>query len=114
MKGITKGEWVEYRESDGELWIISGEVVVAKVCADDYSNPLNIAQSEETESNARLIYTAGNLTNAGYNIEAMPQLVDALELVLRQLNAHNNLRNILGLDYDAKLAAINAIKSAKL
>lgn len=66
---ITKGEWVYY-DCSGFMQIETnhgaGEIL------DAYCFP-------EAQTNAELICKAGNLVNSGFNIEAMPELVNMVK-----------------------------------
>lgn len=110
MKGITKGEWVMYNLLNYETTISADGVRIAEVKS--YPNALNDPTTEEMIENARLICTAGNLTNAGYNIEAMPQLVEAL---VEALPAIQELDGEFQDGWtDTIIKVKKAIKSAKL
>jgi len=107
MKGITKGDWKITDKVPNGILELKGYIEIA---TDDWSlacvfNDIEI--SEEAKANAELICTAGNITNAGYNIEAMPQLVEALEEIMNSIQSKELLNG-------QRINAFEALKSAKL
>lgn len=91
-KKFTQGEWKHVNDSPyHRVELVNGRLYVASV-----EGALN--ESEE-QANAKLIAAA-------------PDLYEALELMISQLQGHNNLGSILGMDYEAITKAKAAIKKA--
>lgn len=106
MKGITKGEW-KIGRNERIVYSNDPRLIDGKIC----ESPSFYSSMENWEANASLICTAGNLTNAGYNIEAMPKVVEALIKVRNDLKKYwdDNEWN----DFDKLTGVDNALKSAK-
>lgn len=84
----TKGEVYVFTEGNGQLWISlhHKEHFIAEVCADDYANPKDVKQTDETRANANLIAEAFNVVNeTGYTprqlAEQNKELLEALKEV---------------------------------
>lgn len=95
MKGISKGKWAIDERFTNEHGV---DVVSIGMWNDKRGiiNAIHVFESENggtSENEAELICTAGNLTNAGYNIEAMPQLVEAFEKLIYSIESNDYWNN---------------------
>lgn len=115
MKGITKGGWFP-NKIGGIIIGVNAEIESSEkgcysenVCEFILPDTDNEYRNSGIEERAKLICTAGNLTNAGYNIEAMPQLYKIIKGVKEYFD--NPKETCFS---DAQIAELEeALKSAK-
>lgn len=106
---ITPGEWMQHEHAKGNVVSESRRLVAS--CMGFTTNQDDGEHIIESIANSELICKAGNLTNQGYNIEAIPELVEALRLAemdIRLKLGYNNPVEVQSLEYIAEV-----IKKAK-